>query len=198
MKRSFIAVLLSILAVATIFATVSCKGKTVFGKPYIPNEPGLHMDFGYGFDPEVVPSSQEVRSAPGSSEIGDPLLIIEGAELENITPMPFKGSRIIIAARLTPSEIERSATIAERVAVFCLYPLSRTEKYEHQYSLFPQQCEGGCYVCSKADIFTTVSADKSDYKAGYIYLEISNIPPSPTDWYAFYYGNQLIFLQQNQ
>lgn len=201
MKRLIFVILLCSLAAATIFATTSCKGikSTISGDPYIPPEDGMYVDLGYGLnaDPEVIPTTQKMLQAPGFGiSESDPIKLVSGKELKDIIPLSLKGSRIVIAARLSPSEMENRATIATEVTNFYLYPLTQVDEYKDQWSYYPTQCEGGCYICNQADVIKTVSADKSNYDKKYIYLEISDIPPSPTGWYGFYYADTLMFLRQ--
>jgi len=200
--RKTIVLLLTLLAVATIFTATSCKGvkSVISGDPYIPPEDGLYMDFGYGLnaDPGVEPTHREMTFAPGFHLVNsDPIEIVSGEDLNDVIPFPFKGSQIIIAARLSPSDMENRTAIAANVTTFYLYPLTRVDEYRDSAFGSTVNCDGGCYICGQADIIKTVSADKSNYDKAYIYLEINDIPPSPTGWYGFYYAGTFFFLKQS-
>lgn len=194
MQRITTVVLLCALAVMTLsITTLSCTGK-VLGGPNIPREEGSYIDAGFGWKSEKEAPWRDICNMFVDPSITGTALIATGKDFEegivSASTISLQGSRIRLASRLTPSEKQMSSMIALMVCDFQLYPLSRVDS-----SLY-QTCEGGCWGCKQADMFTAVSADRSDYEAGYTYIEIDNIPSSPTGWYSLHYAGKMIFLRR--
>ena len=200
MKKSVVVLLLVLLAVVTIFTATSCKGKAVLGSSGnisngidIPPGEDLYLDAGFGWKSTQEVSWMDIPRSFVGPPLEDPAFLATGEDFQSlIVTVPLRGSRIRIASRLSTSEKEFTSDIAKAVGIVALYPLSSQERHNVIYV-----CTGGCYVCLSANMITSISADKSDYDAGYTYVEIDNIPSSPTGYYAFdYAGGKRIFLQR--
>ena len=193
MRRTII--LLLLLAVATIFATTSCKGRAILGGPGLPPGEGKQwIDLGDGWVLlDRLPKSCQMEKPELSVSflVSNPAQFFSEEELTQLTPLAV-GEQIRFGARLSPTERLQQKEIASLLSQTILCPLSRQEGRHEYYG----------YFCDK-DNAQKYSEDKSrisDQVAELCYIW-EDIPPSPSGYYVlvFYAGFDvgLILLQHH-
>lgn len=178
MKRSIVLSLLSILAVATIFATTSCTGKTILGSD-IPKEPGDYLNLGNGW--QKIPPDVSVFP-----------VWLPAAEFDRLAiPIPKGCQSIKNAHRFTPTEVMNIGSYFFQSRFGHLELCSARKKEKHLYP--------GEYEYETGDIHVQGSQyDHSVYegKDPYILLEYPLPDYPPGEYFLDSFGTGYICLRR--
>ena len=192
MKKSVVVLLLTLLAVVTIFTAISCKGLPAFGGPDMPDQKGiLFIDLGSGWEP--------VSSLPGEyvgmyinpqmfNDIGpnDVYRIDHYSNWENNTnKITVKGDRIKIAYRLTEEDKVTATTIGSIV----IQALGKKSEVAGSYT---DHQLVACPSWSK----NVPDVDLTNYSKGYVYKEFV-LPSSQINGYHLYIDYRLLCLEKH-
>ncbi|MFH0912093.1 MAG: hypothetical protein V1807_00285 [Patescibacteria group bacterium] len=171
-------IVIALLAVATLFATISCKGK--IGGPNVPKEPGEYLDFSGRW--EAIDNLPQVT--------GGSLLFTQfsSEEIARAGYSKMTRDRVRYAMRMTPSQRQLKSLMALGISAVCIYPLKSVDR------TIWGDCKGGCYLPEGKGV--TASVDKSDFEVGYLYFEFTDLPPSSTELYCFKDGDQFILFKR--
>lgn len=183
-KLSCFKLFLCTLAVATIFATTSCKTMPVFGGPDIPpGDGGMWLDTGSGW----------VNASYVRGSIFD--INVYGIPEDEVSEQPWidlVGNQVRIAVRFSSKTTLAEQKSAARIAAAqsSLVPLIQQETMlSAMNSRLPTKYE---YKCGRA---IGISPDKSDLREDkeYIYCVYSDIPATPSNLYVLEFGNGCLF-----
>jgi len=165
MKRLLIVVLLCILAMATIFATMSCKGKLVSGGKNIPpSEPGHYLYDGGKWN--KIPVDNFITGWGGQFELDQ---FNQGTTFTVRAGKPIK-----YAYRMTPTEKQSAGGLFSNVSEITVSHIGISPLCDAQDN------KPALEFISSGQMHGN---DKSDYTAGYVMLEYDELPPSPISKY---------------
>jgi len=167
MKRLILVILLCSLAVATIFITISCKGKI---SSSVPIQPGDYIYNGKQWVAVVNRPMTDVDNWGWTHRI-------KAADFD-ATAIHIYGNSFKWAQRFSPSEkqVMNSGLGALAVIGMSMYSVRAVELSEGGYLkiMFGSEHPAG-----------EITADKSDFQQGYSLFEFSSLPDSPSGKYCF-------------